>query len=418
MSPGTTSLEPTSIPLASTVPTSCLLDVYRKAEETERTAGVDVVKLHVGDPYFDPPGEVAEAVHAAVRRGDTKYTSVEGIAPLRERLVEKLASENNLDAAVDRVFVSPGSAQGLTALLRAIVEPGAEILLPELHWPVHLQQSLFAGFRPVFYPLGPGFRPDPEAILAAATPRTRVLLLNSPANPTGVVLDRAAQTALLDLAHRQGWQIISDEAYEHYVYEGEHFSIASLERGLPDDERLVHSTYSFSKSAAMTGYRLGYVVTANARTAAALRVVQEAGIIAPSTPVQYAGIAALDARDAIAANAALVARNRAESLPALCEAGLLTELPAGGWYALLDVTVTGLDAETFAARLLDTHGVAVVPAAGFAMRPTLAPSGHVASVDFAPWARSLVRIAFCGDPKQLRLGLDRILEFVRQCEAG
>ncbi|KIZ16624.1 hypothetical protein SNA_16400 [Streptomyces natalensis ATCC 27448] len=405
------------VPLAATIPSSCLHEIFRAAEVRERETGTEVVKLHVGDPYFDPPAEVADALHAAIRRGDTKYTSVEGVLELREALVEKLSMENGLDTAVSRVFVTPGSAQGLTALLRSIVEPGAEILLPELHWPVHLQQSLFAGFRPVFYPLGPGFRPDPEAVLAAGTPRTRVLLLNSPANPTGVVLDADTVHRLLEIAREQGWQVISDEAYEHYVYEGEHTSVAALERDVPVAQRIVHSVYSFSKSAAMTGYRLGYVVTADDRTADAMRVVQEAGIIAPSTPVQYAGIAALHARSAIESNAKLVSHNRNELLPPLRDAGLLAELPAGGWYALLDVRKTGLDAETFSSRLLDSKGVAVVPGAGFTLRPTLGDTGRVLSLDSAPWARSLIRIAFCGSPELLDIGVKRILDFVRDLAA-
>ena len=403
-------------PPAATVPSSALHEIFRTAQARERRTGTPVLKLHVGDPYFDAPPEAAEALHAAVRRGDTKYTGVEGILALREALAGKLAAENGLDAAVSRIFVTPGSAQGLTALLRALAEPGAEILLPELHWPVHLQQSLLAGLRPVFYPLGPGFRPDPEAIVAAATPRTRLLLVNSPANPTGVVLGAQVQRDLLERARERGWQIISDEAYEHYVYEGEHFSMASLERELPPDRRIVHSVYSFSKSAAMTGYRLGYVLCADDRTARAMSVVQEAGIISPSTPVQYAGLAALGARDSIAANAKLVAHNRNALLPPLCEAGLLGELPPGGWYAVLDVSPTGLDARTFAERLLETHSVAVVPAAGFALQPTLSATGQVLSLGAPDWARSLVRIAFCGDPEQLALGVEKILRFARTCE--
>ena len=403
------------IPPAGTVPSSSLHEMFRMAEAKERETGRPVVKLHVGDPYFDPPPEVAEAMHAAIRRGDTKYTAVEGIPALREALTEKLTTENGLDTRVSQVFVTPGSAQGLTSLLRSLAEPGGEILLPELHWPVHLQQSLLAGLRPVFYPLGPGFRPDVEAMRAVATPRTRILLLNSPANPTGVVLDTATQTAALALAREQGWQVISDEAYEHYVFDGKHVSVAALERDVPADERIVHSVYSFSKSAAMTGYRLGYVVTANNRTAAAMSVVQEAGIIAPSTPAQYAGIAALGAREAMSANAKLVEYNRNELLPPLREAGLLPELPEGGWYAILDVSQTGLDAQTFVLALLNTHEVAVVPAAGFALRPEIADDGRVLSLSSPDWARHLVRIAFCGDPSRLASGVDRIVSFARTC---
>ncbi|MGW1893540.1 pyridoxal phosphate-dependent aminotransferase [Streptomyces sp. NPDC002004] len=404
---------------AGSIPSSCLHRIFRAAEAREEEAGVDVVKLHVGDPYFDPSDDVAEAFIDAVRRGETKYTGVEGLPELRAAVVEKLRADNGVDSAVSRLLISPGSCQGLASLLQSLAEPGAEILLPELHWPVHLQQSLLAGFRPVLYPLGTDFRPDPEAIAAAATPRTRVLLINSPANPTGVVLERDELTALLDLARSRGWHVISDEAYEHFLYEREHLSVASLERDVPVAERIVHSVFSFSKSFAMTGYRLGYVALANDRAADVMKVAQEANIIGTSTPVQYAGIAALNSRsDAAATNRKLVQRNRDVALPPLIRAGLLRELPAGGWYAMLDVGRTGLDAETFATRLLERKGVAVVPGNGFAMRPEVDDRGRIVSHDYAPWARHLVRIAFCVDPAALETGVRRLLEFVDECGDG
>lgn len=400
---------------AGSIPPSCLLDIYLAAQAKEKT-GVDVVKLHIGDPYFNPSDNVAEAFVDAVRRGDTKYTGVEGLPELRERLVEKLRLDNGVDSAVPRLLTSPGSCQGLIALLKSLAEPGAEILIPELHWPVHLRQSLLAGFRPVLYPLGADFRPDPEAIAAVATPRTRVLLINSPANPTGAVLDREEINALLALARARGWQVISDEAYEHFCYEREHISVASLERDVPVAERIVHSVFTFSKSFAMTGYRLGYVALANDRAAEVMKVVQEANIIGTSTPVQYAGIAALDTRaDAAATNLKLVQSNRDLTLPPLIQAGLLSELPAGGWYAMLDVSQTGLDAETFAMRLLDRTGVAVVAGNGFAMRPDVDDQGLIRSHDYAPWARHLIRVAFCVDPTWLETGLRRLMEFVNEC---
>ncbi|MEU6986126.1 pyridoxal phosphate-dependent aminotransferase [Streptomyces sp. NPDC046324] len=401
---------------AESIPSSCLHRIFRAAERREVESGAEVVKLHVGDPYFNPSDDVADAFVDAVRRGDTKYTGVEGLGELREAVVDKLRTDNEVDSAVSRLLITPGSCQGLAALLQTLAEPGAEILVPELHWPVHLQQALLAGFRPVLYPLGPGLRPDPEVIAAAATPRTRVLLINSPANPTGVVLDRGELQTLLDLARGRGWHVISDEAYEHFLYDSEHTSVASLERDLPPAERIVHSVFSFSKSFAMTGYRLGYVALADDRAADVMKVVQEANIIGTSTPVQHAGIAALNSRaESTAVNRKKVQHNRDVILSPLVEAGLLRELPAGGWYAMLDVARTGLDAETFATRLLESKGVAVVPGEGFAMRPDADDRGRVRSHDYAPWARHLVRVAFCVDPTSLETGVTRLLEFVDEC---
>jgi aspartate aminotransferase len=397
--------------VASTIPSSELHRVFRDAEDRERVSGAPVTKLHVGEPYFTPPPEVAQALADAVTRGRTGYTAVEGLLELRERLVAKLAGENGVDADVSRMFVTPGSCQGLAALMQAVAEPGAEILLPELHWPIHLQQALLAGLRP----LGQDYRPDPEAVLAAATPNTKVLLINSPANPTGAVLDTATLRALIDTARGRGWQIISDEAYEHFVYDGEHVSTASLERDVPVPERIVHSVYTFSKSLAMTGYRLGYLSTADERTARAVRIVQEANIIAMSTPVQYAGLEALRLGEVVRENRAMVLANRDAVLPAVRDAGLLPELPAGGWYAVLDVAPTGLTAEEFAARLLETRNVAVVPGTGFALMPRLDAMGRVTSAEPAPWSRHLIRIAMCVAPQVLRDGVRELLEFAREC---
>ncbi|MFJ2743761.1 pyridoxal phosphate-dependent aminotransferase [Streptomyces sp. NPDC087440] len=411
-------MTPEMLSAARSIPSSCLHRIFRAAEERAETTGEEVINLHVGDPYFDPAENVAEAFIDAVRRGETKYTGVEGMPRLRSALVDKLREDNGVDTAVSRLLISPGSCQGLAALLQSLAEPGAEILLPELHWPVHLQQSVLAGLTPVLYPLGADLRPDPRAIAAAATDRTRVLLINSPANPTGVVLDEQELGALLDLARSRGWQVVSDEAYEHFLYDAEHTSTASLEAGLPVDERIVHSVFSFSKSFAMTGYRLGCVALANDRAADVMKVVQEANIIGTSTPVQYAGIAALASRaTSTAANRKRVQRNRDTALPQLIRAGLLSELPAGGWYAMLDIARSGLDAQTFAMRLLETKGVAVVPGDGFALQPELDGHGRIRSHTFAPFARHLIRIAFCVDPVQLETGVRRIIEFVDECAA-
>nr|CAJ34363.1 kynurenine aminotransferase [Micromonospora sp. ML1] len=400
--------------VASTIPSSELHRVFRDAGERERISGVPVTKLHVGEPYFTPPPEVAQALAEAVTAGRTDYTAVEGLLELRERLVEKLADQNGVDTDVSRLFVTPGSCQGLAALMQAVAEPDAEILLPELHWPIHLQQVLLAGLRPVFYPLGRDYRTDPESVLAASTANTRVLLINSPANPTGAVLDTATLSTLIDMARARGWQVISDEAYEHFVFDDEHVSTASLEWDVPVSERIVHSSYSFSKSLAMTGYRLGYVSTANDRTAHAFRIVQEANLIAMSTPVQYAGLEALRLGHVVRENRAMVLSNRDAVLPAVRDAGLLPELPAGGWYAVLDVAPTGLTAEEFATGLLETRNVAVVPGTGFALMPRLDARGRVITVEPAPWSRHLIRIAMCVAPSVLRSGVRELLEFARE----
>jgi aspartate aminotransferase len=404
-------------PIATAIPSSSLHAIFRAADARALATGLPVTRLHVGEPYFTSPPEVAEAIAEAQRAGRTTYTDVEGLPDLRRALTAKLKRENGIDASISRIFVTPGSCQGLQALLLSLAEPGTEILLPELHWPIHVQQSLLAGLRPVFYSLDDRYFPDLESIAERSGPNSRILLVNSPANPTGAVLDADRIEGLLTLARDRGWHVISDEAYEHFVYEGDHLSLAASERQLPVEKRIVHSVFTFSKSLAMTGYRLGYVVPATDEAAAGMRVVQEAGIIAPPTPVQYGGIAALQMPDAAQSNRKLVQQNRDTVLPALRDAGLIRELPSGGWYAMVDISSTGLGAEAFSAQLLAERSVAVVPGSGFGLRPQLDDRGALVAMDTDPHADNLVRIAFCVDPEVLKSGVDALLAFVGERKA-
>ncbi|MYW03139.1 pyridoxal phosphate-dependent aminotransferase [Streptomyces sp. SID3343] len=394
---------------AASIPPSCLHDVFRSAEAWERANHRAAIRLHVGEPAFGPPAEAIEALGAAAREGRAAYTSAEGMVELREALAGKLATENGHDTRPDRVFVSPGSCQGLAALMQSVANPGDEILLPEIHWPIHLQQALLAGLRPRFYPLDRDFRPDLDSLAEAGGEDTRLILVNTPSNPAGVVLDEPFLRAVLDIARRRRWRIVSDEAYEHFVFEGEHVSMASLERDVPEEERLVHSAFSFSKSYAMTGYRLGYIAVPNRSAADALRVVQEASIVSPPTPVQHAGLAALGVPGAAARNRDAVRANRDRALPSLVAAGLLGRVPPGGWYALLDLASTGLDADVFAAELLAEHGTAVAPGRGFALRPIIDANCRVTGLGQSPRSHGLLRIAFCGDGDLLAAGVERLL---------
>ncbi|MFI2410424.1 pyridoxal phosphate-dependent aminotransferase [Streptomyces sp. NPDC018947] len=400
-------------PEASAIPTSWLYEAFRRANEREHRAG-PLIKLHVGEPAFGPPESVGRALAEAVLDGRTRYIDVQGLMELREAISEKLDTVNGIDAPADRLFVTPGSCQGLSALLRTLAEPGAEILMPQIHWPVHLQQALLAGLRPVFYGLDDTLAPDVDSVRAASGPNTRILLLNSPSNPTGALLSRERQTRLYELASERGWQIVSDEAYEDFVYASEHVSIASLERGLDPSRRLVNSVFTFSKGLAMTGYRLGYVAVARPQVCDAMRMVQESSIIAPSAPIQYAGISALHARESIAGNHAFVRENRDRMLPALTEAGLLPALPGGGWYAMADISSSGMTGEQFAAELLHKEGVAVVPGGGFSACPEFGADGTLRPLRPGGVADGLVRIAFCADRDQLAAGIERIVALVQR----
>ncbi|WP_019900982.1 pyridoxal phosphate-dependent aminotransferase [Salinispora arenicola] len=396
------------MPRVGSIPPSCVHEVFRAVERW--ADGRAVIRLHVGEPAFRPPRAVHEAVTDALRRGRTTYGPAEGIPELREALAAKLLRRNGHDARADLVFVTLGSSQGLAALFQTVADPGDEVLLPALHWPVHLQQVLLAGLRPVFYPLDDHFRPDLRALADLGGSRARALLVNSPANPSGAVCRPEHLRPLLDLARRRSWQVISDEAYEDFVFEGEHVSLASLERDVPWDERIVSTAFSFSKSYAMTGHRLGYVVVANHRLASAFGLVQEATIVCPQMPVQYGALAALKSDTAVEANREHL-RRAAGLLAPLTEAGLLAYLPEGGWYALLEVPAVGLDATAYAQALLEAQGVALAPADGFAIRPEFDEYGRILGVPTDLAASRFLRVALCGDHTALRRGVERIVEF-------
>lgn len=402
---------------ASSIPPSCLHRVFRAVEQYRRKIrrdGREVIGLHVGEPFPGPPEEVKEALVQAIRAGCLAYTSAEGMLELREAITAKLECQNHIKTSAEHVLVCPGSTQGLATLMQAIANPGDEILLPAIHWPIYLQQALLAQLRPVFYTLRSDFSVDPEAVADAVTARTRILLINSPANPTGAVFDTYTLRLLLEIARRHELNIISDEAYEDFVYEGKHCSIASLETDIVERERRVFSVFTFSKSHAMTGYRLGYVVAPHLAAARVFRVLQEANIVAPSTPVQFAGLAALKFCDAIYEIQRQLSQARDQVLSLLVEDGVLQGLPGGGWYALLNLERYGIMGEPFAASLLEHYGVAVAPASGFALRPKYSQAGKVLSIQPDISSRYLLRIAFCVDPFLLKQGVDRLRESLHQ----
>jgi aspartate aminotransferase len=395
---------------AESLPRSGVHEVFCGVEAL-RQAGMDVLSLHIAEPTARPEPAVLEAMARALGEPFT-YTSVHGLPAFNAALREKLEERNGIAAEPDWIFVCPGATQGMLAIERLLAYPGAQILLPSLHWPLHLQQALLAGFVPRFYDLGADFLPDPAAVAAAVTPWTRALFLNSPHNPTGAVYGRARLEALLEIARRHDLAVISDEAYEDFVYDGEHVSPAALERDLPPAERRVFSVFSFSKSHGLGTGRLGYVVAPNARAARALNVVQEVSIMAPTTLLQFAGEAAVRSAAGPARLRRAIRGNRDRVLKPLLGSGLLHTLPSGGWYTLLDLAGQDLPADRFAADLLECAGVAIVPAASFALRPRVDASGAVVAAPADPLTRRMARIAYSGPEAELAEGIRRIIEFM------
>ncbi len=380
-------------PAATAIPPSSLHAIHRRVLER----GDDVLPLHVGEPYLRMPAAAEEAFVAAIRDGRTFYTDAPGLGPLRERIAERMA--DNGAAPADRIFVTPGSCQAIAAVLQSVAFPGASAILPHTHWPVHLQQTLLAGLRPRFVPMTGTAGELVEALDRAYDPTVCVLVINSPANPSGAILGQQHLAAAHRWAADRGVFIVSDEAYEDFCYTGRPARVAELDRHLPAADRVVFSVHTFSKGYAMTGCRLGWVAAPTAAAAERLTRVQEATLVSPSEPVQHAGLGALSDAEFLVRHHSYVAQTRDAVLDRLAGHGLVWTEPAGGWYLLLDLGAHTDDSERFCYRLLADTGVALAPGYGFV------PPG-------TPVGRRLARLTLCAERSLTLAGIDRLLGYL------
>ena len=404
------------------IPFSPIRTMFRLADELERAGGGPVIRLHVGDPDFVPPEAVVDATCSALRGGRTHYAPSAGVHELRAALAAKARDRNGLAATTDHVIITPGSTQALFASMTLMLGPGDEMLVPEIYWPNYVQQVLLLGARPVFYPLGPGYQPDLDATRRSVTPKTKAILINSPSNPTGAVFPEPTLRAMFDLAREKDLWVLSDEAYEDFVFGGEHVSPGSFERERPESERRVFTLFTFSKSYAMTGLRVGCVACPSVQAATVLRKCQEPLVASSTTPIQWGAIAALPAREraGVETMRETYRRRRDLALSILRPAGMADYTPDGAFYIMADIGSTGLNGDEFAEALLRQERVAVAPGSGFALLPEFGSDGALradpkpsGAPDFAtnPKASHRVRIAFCVSDDELREGLARLVRF-------
>jgi aspartate aminotransferase len=406
------------------IPFSPIRSMFRLADEMERAGKGPIIRFHVGDPDFAPPPAVVEATHAAMKAGKTHYPPSVGVHELRVALAEKVEKQNGIRASVEQIATTPGSTEALVALMEIALHPGDEILIPEIYWPNYVQQALLASAKPLFYPLGAGYQPDVEGTRRAITPKTRCILVNSPSNPTGAVIPESTLRALYAIAKEHDLWIISDEAYEDIVFDATHFSMGAIERDLPEAERRVLTLFTFSKSYAMTGFRLGYIAAPTMLLGTILRKMQEPLVGSTASMIQWGGLAALRDRGPIEVMREAYRRRRDIATSLLGKAGLVDYTPQGAFYILADVSATGMTGEAFAKALLEEEKVCVAPAAGFALTPEFGPDGVPLGAMTAggapeyptnPKARHLVRIAFCVSDEDVREGLTRLVRFADRC---
>ena len=335
-----------------------------KAGEMRRQ-GVDVIAMTAGEPDFQPPAHVLDAAREAIELGLTKYTPAEGTHALREAIVAKHARENGWSADPSEVIVGTGGKQVLYNAIQAMVDPGDEVILIAPYWVSYPAQVEVAGgvVVPVEARAEDGFVPDPDAVAAAFTPRTKALILNSPSNPTGAVYPREVVEALAALARERGVWLISDDLYEHLIYEGAFTPVQPL---YPDGTLTVHGA---SKGYALTGWRIGWGVGPKPLIKAMTRL-QGQVTSGANALAQHATVAALNEVEKTAAfqaeTRAAYRERRGILVEGLNALGLATPMPHGAFYAMADMTPIDPDEGTAALRLLQEAHVGVVPGTDFA----------------------------------------------------
>ena len=361
--------------------------------EALRTPGA--IQLHVGQPNFQTPKHIGEAGKRAIDEGKTFYTHTQGLLSLRARLVAKLERVNGIRVTPDRIATAPGGVGAIAAVFASVLEPGDEVLLPDPGWPNTRIMLSWTGTRGIFYPCPPlgGFLPDLDALEGLITPRTKLLLINSPNNPTGAVYPRATIERLIEIAQRHNLWLLSDECYDQILLDGEWTSPASL---APEDPRIA-SVFTFSKTYAMTGWRLGYVA-GSAELLDTVTKVLESNSSCVSTISQVAAEAALDGpQDCVGEMNEAYRRRRDAVVDILREADLFISEPKGAFYCMADVSPSGMSSRDFAFKLLRERGVSVAPGSAF---------GQVAT--------GAVRISLASSDQDLREGVGRLANYVHE----
>ena len=339
------------------------LAVFTRAKELEK-AGRSIIHLELGEPDFHPAAPVVDAVRAAVANGRDRYVATRGIPPLRSAIADYLKRTRRLDVVAEQVLVAPGCKMALALAMMALIEPGDEVLYPDPSFPIYPSFTRGLGAKAVPYALREEnkFQPDLAEITGKITPKTRMLIFNSPNNPTGTVFTESAISQIAALAAKHDLWVIADEIYARIVFSGEYKSIWALP-GMAERTVIIDG---FSKSFAMTGWRLGYAV-------AQKHVIDALDMLVLNTftcTAEFSQVAAIEAlRDSTNAVPAMVEEYRkrrdlfVEKLNRI--PGFRCLSPDGAFYAWVNIEETGMPAEEVQRVLLEEAGVAGIAGAAF-----------------------------------------------------
>ncbi len=340
---------------ADLIKPSATMKISERAKQL-RKEGKSVIDMGLGEPDFSTPKHIVESACQALRDGKTFYAPAQGIPELREAIADKAREENGIPANPENVIVTSGAKYAIYEAMQALINEGDEVILLEPAWVSYEASVLLAGGRPVFVRHSEDFR-DAD-IEENITPKTRMIVVNSPNNPIGVVYTKEFLRKVCDLASDHDLYIMADEVYERIIFEGNHHSIASFDGMF---ERTI-TINAFSKTYAMTGWRLGYAI-AEESIIAKMRKIQSHSISSPTTFVQYAGISALRGDQSFVDEMVNEFRRRRDILAkGLKELGFDFAPPDGAFYIFMS---TGMDGDEFSRRFLEEYYVAVTPGSGF-----------------------------------------------------
>jgi aspartate aminotransferase len=383
----------------TTIGTESAFEVAARARALE-AEGRSIVHLEIGEPDFDTPANVRAAAKQALDEGATHYAPFPGIPTLREAIAADATARKGFPVTPDRVFVTVGGKGVMLYAILGIVDPGDEVIVPDPGYPIYESLVRFVGGTPVAIPIrmANDFRLDVDELASLITPRTRMLVVNSPANPTGGVLTRTDLERIAELAIRHDLAVLADEIYSRILYDGtEHVSIASLP-GMAERTIVLDG---FSKTYAMTGWRLGYAIVPPTLVQTYSQLIINTISCAPT----FAQLGAVEALTGPQADVdAMVVEFRArrdlvvDGLNAI--AGVSCLRPTGAFYAFPDIAGTGLTGAELAERLLHDAGVCVLAGTAF---------GGVGT--------DHIRISYANSRKNLSLALDRIRGLVESLSA-
>jgi aminotransferase len=356
----------------------------------------DVISLGIGEPDFTTPDRILQAGIRSLERGQTHYTSNSGILELRKALAAQLSRLYGVDYdPVTEIIITVGVSEALYLALTAILDPGDEVVVPTPCFVAYQAEITLAGGVPVEVPsrMEDNFQLSPERVEAAITPKTKAILIGYPNNPTGAVASREVLLEVAHLAEKYDLVVISDEIYDRLVYGGAHVCYAALP-GVKERTLLLGG---FSKDYAMTGWRIGYAAGPAAMMTGLLRVHQYTIMSAPTMAQDAALEAVVSGEDYVAEMVAEYDRRRKLIVGGLNQLGLPTFEPRGAFYAFPKISVTGMDEETFAQKLLEEERVAVVPGTAF-----------------GPGGEGFVRCSYATAYEKLEEALRRLDRFMRR----